>query len=555
MSVECWIAGSHTRIFPTANDRTRGEHRLDLARGENAAFQAVIGYAGPEDSAEVAVVCEGSSMLRVGIRRVGSVPVRHHNTEVPDDELDGKGHIPGYVPDPLLDGRKTRIARGEYVSFWIKVSIPRSTPPGIISLPVEFVAGGKTVKTSTVRIKVYDVTLPKRRGFPVTHWFYTDALLDWYGLDAFEPAFWDILKPYIKNCVQHGQDTLYVPVFTPPLDGVKRPTQLLRVSRASGDNDRRYKFDWTEVKRYIAMARQAGIRYFEWTHLFQQWGCEYALRVYEGQGRNERLLWRPNTRATSSTYRSFLREFLTELRHFLGREKLLEHSFFHVSDEPHGAQHLENYSKARDMLKHLAPWMKTMDALSEIAYGRQKATDMPIPSIRVTKAFRDEDIPCWTYFCCGPRGRYLNRLMDTPLIKIRMSGWLFYRFGVQGFLHWGYNYWYKRQTRTLIDPFTESAALYWPRWAYGDPFVVYPGEKGPIDSIRWEVFAASLQDYALLQAAGIDPADSLLEPFEDFDSFPKEESWLIAARRKVLARAAKSRARGGKKASVAAAGD
>ena len=39
----------------------------------------------------------------------------------------------------------------------------------------------------------------------------------------------------------------------------------------------------------------------------------------------------------------------------------------------------------------------------------------------------------------------------------------------------------------------------------GDPFVVYPGPDGPVDSLRWEVFAASLQDYALLQEAGVRP--------------------------------------------------
>ncbi len=545
MTVECWIAGAHTRVFPAGNVRTAREHRIDVARGESAAFQAVIGYAGTDDDAEVGVVCESTALLRVRTRRVGYVPVPHHNTEVPDDEQDGRGHIPGYVPDPLFEGRKVQIGRGEYASFWVKITVPRNAPPGVIALPVQFTVAGKTVKETRVKIKVYDVVLSKRRDFPVTHWFYTDALLDWYHLEAFEPAFWDILKPYVNNCVQHGQDTLYVPVFTPPLDGVKRPSQLLRVTKTSRSDDRLYTFDWTDVKKYVDLARQAGIRFFEWTHLFQQWGCEYALRVYEGQGHDERLLWRPTTRATSSTYRVFLREFLTELRHFLGREKLLEHSFFHISDEPHDTQHLENYSKARDMLRHLAPWLKTMDALSEIVYGRQKVTDMPIPSIKVAKAFTDEHIPCWTYFCCGPRGRYLNRLMDTPLIKIRMSGWLFYRFGVLGFLHWGYNYWYESQTRKLIDPFTESSALRWPRWAYGDPFVVYPGAKGPIDSIRWEIFAAGLQDYALLQTAGIDRAGTLLEPLEDFDSFPKEETWWTAARRTVLARAAGSHSRAG----------
>jgi hypothetical protein len=75
-----------------------------------------------------------------------------------------------------------------------------------------------------------------------------------------------------------------------------------------------------------------------------------------------------------------------------------------------------------------------------------------------------------------------------------MTGWVCYRTGVSGFLHWGYNFWYESRTTNLIDPFEVSDGKQWPRWPYGDPFVVYPGPDGPLDSIRWEVFAESLRD-------------------------------------------------------------
>lgn len=98
----------------------------------------------------------------------------------------------------------------------------------------------------------------------------------------------------------------------------------------------------------------------------------------------------------------------------------------------------------------------------------------------------------------------------------------------------GFNYWYRSQTRELIDPFRVTDGLAWPGWAYGDTSLVYPGEGGPIESIRGQVFAASLQDMALLQTAGIDPNGSLLAPLVDFDEFPKDEAWYWQARGKVL---------------------
>ena len=66
--------------------------------------------------------------------------------------------------------------------------------------------------------------------------------------------------------------------------------------------------------------------------------------------------------------------------------------------------------------------------------------------------------------------------------------------------------------------------------------MVYPGKEGPVDSLRWEVFAESLQDYALLQTAGVDPDDPMLAEIEDYAEFPREESWLLGRRQQLLKR-------------------
>lgn len=544
MTFTHWLADAHDRIFPFGNTSSEIPLMLDAARGERLAFQAAVTFdvpPGSQNFASVEATIDAPGLV-VRTRRVGFVPVAHLNTGTPTDECDVLEHIPGFVPDPLFDEKTAKLAAGETIAFWFTVDIPAECKPGPIPVTVmlSVISGEETIELSplTAPLHVYDVRIEPRRDFPIVQWFYNDAILDWYGLKPFEPAFWERVKPYMHNLVEHGQDTIYAPVFTPPLDGVKRPTQLLNVTRIGPDA---YAFDWKDVKRYTDLATACGIRNFEWTHFFTQWGVKHAIRIYEGQGEDERLLWPVETGATSDTYRTFLKQFFAEFKAFLDQEKLLDCSFFHVSDEPRGEEIRNNYIVARQMLRELAPWMKTMDALSEIEYGRQQLTDMPVPSITVTKQYRDEGIPCFTYFCCGPRGKYINRLMDTPLIKQRMLGWLCFRFEVLGFLHWGYNYWQQRQKRELIDPFTEQAGGDWPGWAYGDTFVVYPGPDGPIDSIRWEIFAESFQDYALLQTIGVQPNDPRLAVFEDFDCFPKQLDWLRNMRRECLKTAAQSK--------------
>jgi hypothetical protein len=243
------------------------------------------------------------------------------------------------------------------------------------------------------------------------------------------------------------------------------------------------------------------------------------------------MLWDPNISGFSDTYVNFLKQLLPQFHDFLLKEKLLDGSYFHLSDEP-GGEAVANYKRARQILREIAPWMKVMDALSDIQYGKQGLTDMPIPQVSHAQAYVDAKIPHWVYYCCSPRGKWLNRFMDTPLAKIRMSGFVFYRMGAKGFLHWGFNYWHKAEQELAVDPFTDASAG---RWPYGDPFMIYPGKDGrPMDSIRWEVFAEALQDYAILQTAGIKPDDMLLSEIQTYGDFPKNEKWIHDTLQKIL---------------------
>lgn len=528
--MHCWLATSLKRYYPRSGAEVRPTLSLEVARGERLSFQALFRTEG-EDRTVSAAACAPDG-IGVQVRRVGYVPMPHLNTQVPPEEIEGLEHLPGYVPDPLFPETSVHAGPFETHAFWVTLSVPPEAAPGLHTVTVTLTPeGGETVSLGAT-VQVHPGVLPARRDFPVTHWFYADALMDRYGVEPFEEAFWRVLDPYLADVAAHGQDTIYVPVFTPPLDGVKRPTQLLHVRRDNG----RYAFDWSQVRRWIAAAKANGLSRFEWTHLFTQWGAQHAIRVYEGHGEGERLLWPAETSATSETYRSFLRQFLPELERFLRAEGLMERSFFHVSDEPHGEAHLGTYGAARDLLRELAPWMRVMDALSDIQFARSGLADVPIPSISTAPDFVREGFPAWAYWCCWPRGRHLNRLLDTPLVKIRMAGWLLYRLQARGFLHWGYNYWYRSQTRQMIDPYAVSDGLGWPGWAHGDPFQVYPGHDGPVDSLRWEVFAESLQDYALLQGAGVDVEDPCLADLQDYAVFPRDEGWIHRRRSELLTR-------------------
>ena len=65
--------------------------------------------------------------------------------------------------------------------------------------------------------------------------------------------------------------------------------------------------------------------------------------------------------------------------------------------------------------------------------------------------------------------------------------------------------------------------------------MVYPGADGkPVDSIRWEVFSESLQDYQLLQTLKVNRDSALLRRLVSFKEFPKDAAWLRKARKQLL---------------------
>ncbi len=529
-AMQAWISSSLVRHYPKSPPQSQETLTFHAALQERVSFQ--VAFTSDAEPVKMTAVVEAPPELAVRVRSVGYVPMPHFTVNTPVEELDGLAFVPGYVPDPLFPSPTLEAGPRETNAFWVTVLVPMDCLPGEYPIYLQARIRRPRALHASAKIVVHRGLVSRRHDFPVTHWFYADALCDWYKVEPFEEAFWPILDRYLADLSEHLQDTTHVPIFTPPTDGVKRPTQLLEVRR-EGD---RYRFDWALVKRWIEAARQAGLSYFEWTHLFSQWGAKYAIRIYDGRGQGEKLLWDPETPGTSATYRDFLSQFLPEFKRFLEVEGIFARSFFHLSDEPHGEEHLAHYRAAREMLREVAPWMKVMDALSEISFAREGLTDTPIPLLPTAPDFIKEGYPAWAYFCCHPVGRYPQRLLDTPLVKTRMFGWLFYRLQARGFLHWGYNYWYRSQTRELIDPFFVSDGGRWPEWFYGDTFIVYPGPGAPIDSLRWEVFADGLQDYALLQSANLDPDDPLLEKIKDYAEFPRSEQWLLETRGKVLER-------------------
>ncbi len=123
-TVRCWLESSLKRVYPGTPAGTRKTARIEAARNDRLSFQVCLRNSSLDQEAKAELVAEAPEDLRLQVRRVGYVAQPHLNAGTPEHELEGVGHIPGYVPDPLYPETTVTLGPSESQSFWVTVTVP-----------------------------------------------------------------------------------------------------------------------------------------------------------------------------------------------------------------------------------------------------------------------------------------------------------------------------------------------------------------------------------------------------------------------------------------------
>ena len=257
-------------------------------------------------------------------------------------------------------------------------------------------------------------------------------------------------------------------------------------------------FDFSLLKRWIELCRKNGIKYFEISHLFSQWGLEYSPNIYITENGEGSYMFGWNVKANAPSYKDFLEQMIPALVEFLKSEGIDKNCYFHISDEPN-ENHIEAYKYAKSVLAPLLKGYKIFDALSSIDFYENGLVTIPVTATDYIEPFLKKDIEeRWAYYCCAQTIGVGNRFMAMPSYRNRILGLQLYKHNIKGFLQWGFNFYYKRLARGVINPYiTTSAGNGFPS---GDSFSVYPYEDGAVPSLRACIFKEALQDISLCLA-------------------------------------------------------
>lgn len=537
--VQLKLVSSLEKVFPDKAPLDYPEEApLSGLTNETLSFQAAFSAQWDDAWRKDYVTLEIDSPLKRYIRqrRVRCVPVNF--AAFPDSDDNYLRTEPGLYPDLLEDvsASRLRVFSGIWQSVWIDIESDGGLPAGRFPINLALVnEEGEQLAAASMEVTILDAKLPPQRLIH-TKWFHSDCLAQYYGVEVFSEEYWRIVERQIRLAARRGINMMLTPIHTPPLDtrvGGERPTvQLVDITVEKGQ----YSFGFDKLERWVRMCQDAGIQYFEMAHLFTQWGAGFTPKIMaKVDGQIKRIFgWDV---PVGESYGLFLSQYLPALTAELKRLGIDKVSWFHISDEP-SKEHLESYLKAKALAVPYLEGYTVMDALSDYAFYQSGAVTKPVPANNHIEPFLEAKVPgLWTYYCVGQYKDVSNMFMAMPSARNRILGVQLYKYAIEGFLHWGFNFYYSQSSDYLVDPYyvTDGDGFA----PAGDAFQVYPGRGGePEESIRIMVTAQALYDLRALELLEsltsrqhvLELIDGELSEPVTFSRYPRSAQWLLNLR-------------------------
>lgn len=512
---------------------------MTALKGETVSFQLAYYWAGERKERGNVEICSPVKEC-VHVRQVQLVPCEYP-CHLKRDE-DYLATEPGLYPDLLTEIPELGfpMVSGQWRSLWVDVEVSEEFEAGTYPVEIRLLHNGELIGKVDVNIEVIDAVLPKL-SLLHTEWFHSDCLAKYYDVPIFSEQYWNLVEEFIKEAVKRHCNMILTPIFTPPLDtavGGERPTvQLVDVWE---EKKGKYRFGFERLERWITLCRQCGIEYFEMSHLFSQWGAVAAPKIVGYRDGELQKLFGWNTDASGEEYASFLHQFLAALKPELEQLGIADKTYFHISDEPQMSQ-LESYQSAKNVVAEDLKDYVIFDALSDYDFYQKGLVSQPVCALNHIEPFlEDRPEKLWGYYCTAQCQEVSNRFIAQSGQRTRILGAQLYKYNIDGFLHWGYNFYNSEYSLYEIDPYqcTDAGGAF----PSGDPFLVYPGADGkPEESIRMMMMDEAMNDFRAMklleQLSGRDEVMKCIENSPEeiitFNKYPRSIAYMAACRNRI----------------------
>lgn len=539
---EIKIVSSMEKCFLDDNISDKKEkNSFVMFKNEKLSFQVAYCFDGVHNKL-FDVKLGGTLAKYAEVKEVVSVPVAYPAREDTKCNSDCIRKTPGLYPDvirPLHYRGKVRAVYEQLHTLWVDITHDGTyeLPDGNLTVALE---SGYLSYSTEAKIHIVNAELPPQR-LVHTEWFYTDCIAEAYQTSAFSEKHWRAIESYVKMAVDNGINMILTPVFTPELDtyvgGERMTTQLVDITVEGKD---KYSFGFEKLDRWIEMCKRCGVKYFEIPHFFTQWGAKHAPKFVAKVGGRKKKIFGWETDSMCDEYKNFLAQFIPALVSYMKEKGVDDKCYYHISDEPK-MDNIEQYKACKEMI---APYLKgyhIIDALSHIEFYDTGVLEKPVPSLHKIENFLQRNIPgLWAYYCGFGITVESQRMIAQYLFRTRILGVQLYKYNIEGFLHWGYNFYHNQYSYDYVDPFGCTDAEYFA--PSGDGFLVYPGTDGEVwASVRLNAMREAVDDIRALELCeklcGRELTEKLIAEDTDeeltFKNYPRNNDYLITLREKV----------------------
>jgi len=438
--------------------------RIEGARGETVSAQVVLI---PGDSPDT--VSPSISTLRSADGRSTVLPrsirlqweryvdITANSTGVPLDELVAKA--PVSIPDAFWEGAERAIEPKLLQPLWIEVEIPADARP--CDYHGELTISGENGRCSlSVQLRVRDFIMPADRHQRVIEWWDVPGRT-FEGLRPDSDAYWKHFEQMCELVKRHRQTDVRISW-----------TSILRKTAPDGATY----WDTSFFEKFAETAFKCGMRAVHFTSV----------------GRHTKFQLKPDSRTEAVADNM---DRLAAVQQVIAKRGWKGRILTSLADEPF-IYHEKSYKQLLERVREIAPDIGIIEAIETEDIGD---LDIYVPKLSHINLWwphfeqlKREGKPVWFYTCCFPSGRYPNRFLDQPLLAARELHWISYLYDLDGYLHWGFN-WFSPD----CDPYSEKGVTPW-NLPPGDSQVAYPGREGWLGSLRLSTMRDGLQDYEYL---------------------------------------------------------
>lgn len=485
---------------------------------ERRTHETICAWRGDRLVSKIALVSGGRALRRVSaVQRLSgldseSAPIPVHLYFL-RETLAYAGNAGGYdaantvpagnrvrVPDILEPSGTVAMQARSVQNLWVEIAVPAGTPPGVYHVAVLVTAEPQSAPLRfTWEIEVLDALLPPPDAFPFTIelWQYPYSVAEYYGVEPFSQAHFDILRPLLQYYRQIGGHTVTATIVEEAWGGqtysaypVHYPSMVKWRRKADGS----FGFSYAAFDAWVSLNRSLGLGEKIVCYSMIPWGNRVTYHDETTHSDvSEELL--PGTAAYETVWRSFLQDFVAHLE----QKGWFDQVYIGIDERPNMALAFDLLqsvpSTAGKTLKIAAamdvfsPEVLTVtDRVADVSVG-STAAKQDLAGFRAFAARRaNEDPPAKTtmYTCVGHFPNSLARSMPGEsywTILFAASQ------GAAGFLRWAYDAW-------VADPLRDATHC---AFEPGDCFLIYPDERDaktprPKPSVRLAKLAQGVRD-------------------------------------------------------------